>query len=47
LISAGAGDQAIILANRCSVMPLKCLAFVGDVLSPGITGIDQVIWVAK
>jgi hypothetical protein len=25
LISTSAGDQAIILAKRCSVMPLKCL----------------------
>jgi hypothetical protein len=27
LISAGAGDKAVILAKRCSVTPLKCLCF--------------------
>jgi hypothetical protein len=27
-ISAGAGNQAIILAKRCSVMPLKCVCCV-------------------
>jgi hypothetical protein len=27
-ISAGAGDVTIILAERCSVTPLKCLCFV-------------------
>jgi hypothetical protein len=27
-ISAGAGNETIILAERCSVTPLKCLCFV-------------------
>jgi hypothetical protein len=27
-ISAGAGDETIILAERCSLTPLKCLCFV-------------------
>jgi hypothetical protein len=26
-VSAGTGNQAIILDERCSVMPLKCLCF--------------------
>jgi hypothetical protein len=30
LISASTGDQAIILAKRCSVMPLKCLCLCID-----------------